>query len=346
MANYTTANLVKAQLALDGAFASQDRRFRSPAVWLLFLMSAGTMFNQAEQAHLREDRSVELNYYKRSQRALGSTRAHDHTGDHGDSGVLTPSWATKSDKFSMTLKQQDMSVLQNQLDNEYLNTIANFMEGLDDLASDALVNNRTGVNNAGAINGSFNTTNDVFELDYTLTDNAMLSVMNAKTIMDINKYSGQLVFICDSISFMKFQTAGAQGVSNSTNYSFQFNGIEFVHDPALLAKATAIDATYTLGFFEVVVKGTIGASTWIPKQNRMGVTTSVNRYSTISNPFDGQIYALHTYETRANGTSVNGQTQDVVTQFEVSLDVALESAPLSVADETVIFAFALVESAS
>ncbi len=346
MANYTTANLVKAQVALQQAFATQDRRFRNPEVWKAFVASGDAMIPNIAQLRTREDRAVEANYYKRSSRALGSARAHNHTGVHGDSGVLTPTFATYSDKFSMTLKQTDTSVLQDQLNNEYMNVVANFMEGLDDVASDALVNNRTGVNVA-AVNGSFDGTNDVYEIDYTLTDNAMLAMQTAKTVMDINKYQGSsLMFFCDSISFMKFQVAAAQGAQNSTNYSFQFSGVEFIHDPSLTAKAAAIDASYTLGFFEVVAKGTIGALTWIPKQNREGRTTSVNQYSSFVNPYDGLQYALHTYETRADGTSVNGYTQDVVTEFEVSLDAALELAPLSTADETVVFAFALVETAS
>lgn len=346
MANYTTANLVKAQVALMGAFASQDRRFRSPEVWKAFLSNTEKFVPNHNELRTREDRAIETNYFKRTTRALGTARAHNHTGSHGDSGVLTPNFATKSDKFSMTLKQTDNSVLQNQLDNEYLNTVANFMEGLDDQASDALVNNRTGVNTA-AVNGAFNSTNDVYEIDHDLTANGLLSMQVAKTVMDINKYQGgNLQFFCDSISFMKLQVAAAQGAQNSTNYSFQFGGVEFIHDPSLTAKAIAIDATYTLGFFEVVAKNVIGALTWIPKQNRTGVKTSVDQFSSFMNPFDGVQYALHTYETRADGTAVNGALQDVVTEFEVSVDVAFELAPLSTADETVVFAFALVQSVS
>lgn len=344
--NYTSANLVKAQIALQGAFASQDVRFRAPEVWKAFLAGAGLVIPNLEQLRTREDRDVETNWYVRSARGLGSARTHNHTGGHGNSSTLTPSFSTVADKFAMSLKQTDNSVLQDQLNNEYLNSIANFMEGLDEDASDALFNNRTGVNTA-SVNGTFNGVNDVYEIDYDITANGLLSMQVAKTVMDINKYQGgNLMFFCDSVSFMKFQVAAAQGAANSTNYSFQFGGVEFIHDPSLTAKAIALDATYTLGYFEVVAKGNIAGLTWIPKQNREGVNTSVNMYSSLVNPYDGQRYALHTYETRADGTSTNGMTQDVVTEFELSLDVALELAPLSTVDETPVFAFALVSSAS
>jgi len=68
----------------------------------------------------------------------------------------------------------------------------------------------------------------------------------------------------------------------------------------------------------------------------------VNIYGSILNPVDGLQYAIHSYEQRANGTSVNGYTQDVLTEVEVSLDVALQHAPLSTAGETPLMAFALV----
>ena len=162
-------------------------------------------------------------------------------------------------------------------------------------------------------------------------------------IADINKYQGtQLDIVCDSIAFGYFMFLAAQGAENATNYSFQFLGVTFVHDVALGALAVALDATYTKGFWQAIPRNTIGALTWIPKQNREGVDTTVNMYSQILNPFDGQAYALHTYETRADDSAANGYTQDVVTEFELSLDVALEIAPLSVATETPILAFALI----
>lgn len=341
MANYTTANLVKAQLALKGAMAAQDTRFRDPAVWKLFLSNSEQFFPDFRTLKTRDDRALEANYFKRSQRALGAARAAAHTGSRGDSGVLVPSFATKTDKFSMSLKQADISIFsaQEELDNEFMNTIANFMEGLDALASATLTAARTGVNPATA-EGTFDAVNDVFEITETTNGNRAIQI--AKTVMDINKYKGQLTFVCDSIAFNRFQYLAAQGAQNSTNYSFQYVGINFVHDPALTAAALVIDATYTKGFFEVIPQNTIGALTWIPKQNREGRKTMVSEYSSIANPYDNQQYALHMYEARADDGANNGYTQDVVTQFEVSIDVALAVAPLSTATETPVFAFALV----
>lgn len=343
MPNYTTANLVKSQLALNGAFASQDTRFRSPEVWKLFLKNTEQFFPNYKQLKGRDDKVLEANYFVRTSRALGTGRTHNHTGAKGDSAVLTPTWVTRNDKFVTTLKQADTSVFsfQQELDNELMNVIANFMEGMDSVASTYLVNNRTGVNSA-SVEGTFNATQDVFEINEA--SKGVYAAQIAKMVMDINKYQGvRLTFVCDSISFNRFQREAAQGAMNATNYSFQFMGIDFVHDASLTAKAGAILPAYaTKGFFEVIPQNTIGALTWIPKQNRNGHEDSEGTYSSILNPFDGQQYAVHSYLERVDGTATNGFTQDVKTEVEISLDVALEKAPLSVATETPIFAFALV----
>jgi uncharacterized protein YxjI len=342
MPNYTTANLVKSQLALNGAMAKQDTRFRSPEIWKLFLKNTEQFFPNYKELKGRDDKVLEANYFTRTSRALGTGRSHNHTGSKGDSGVLQPTWVTRNDKFSTSLKQADTSVFsfQQELDNELLNVVANFMDGMDSVASTYLVNNRTGVNTA-TVEGTFDATNDVFEI--TDTTNGGRAVQIAEMVMNINKYQQtRLTFVCDPISYNKFKFLAQQGSGNATNYSFQFGTSDFILDASLTAKAVAIDATYTKGFFEVIPQNTIGALVWIPKQNRQGVETTVNMYSTILNPFDGQQYAVHSYEERADGSATNGFTQDVKTEVEISLDVALEKAPLSVATETPIYAFALV----
>ncbi|MBU3661003.1 MAG: hypothetical protein FGM14_14095 [Flavobacteriales bacterium] len=339
MANYTSANLVKAQIALRGAFANQDMRFVNPAVHKLFFSNSENFFPNYTELRTSEKRTIEAPFFVKSQRNLTTGRTHNHTGNGGDSSVLTPTWLSRSDDFSMTLKQQDSSVLQGQFEHELFNSVRNHMIGLEALASDTLLNNRTGVNVA-TNQGTFDSTNDVFEIN--ATNYGTKAAFIAKLVMEINGYSNDLVFVCDPISYTDFMFLAANGATNATNTSFQFMGIEFIKDLSLTAKALTIDAAYSKGFWEVVPRNTIGGLAWIPKQNRDGRTTSVNTYGAITNPFDGLQYGIHNYETRADGTSVNGEKQDVLTEFQLSIDVAYEIAPLSTATESPVFAFALV----
>lgn len=343
MANYTLANLVKAQIKLAGEFAQNDTRFRIPAVFQLFLNGSSRFFPDYKQLKTSDTRAVEANYFKRTAVALTTTgRAHNHTGTGGDSGVLALSFTTYSAKFSMTLKQADTSVYswQEEFNNEIRQKVIDFANGLDTVAVNYLFSNRSGVNPA-AVKGTFDTANDAYEITAaTFQDEA---IMITKVVMDINKYQGQeLAIVCDSIAYTTFLKQAAQGASNATNLSFQFMGTTFVHAPQLTALAVALDVTYTKGAWMAVPAGHIACLDWIPVQNRRGVETSVNMYGSLLNPVDRLQYAVHSYEQRADGTSVNGQKQDVLTETELSIDLSFNHAPSSVANETPIQLFALV----
>ena len=340
MANRSTANLVKAQARLLGAFQSSELRFRFPATYLALKAMSPVMFPNYSELRVREDRTVETNFAARSSRSLGSARTHNHTGVKGDTATLTPTWASYTDKFNMSLKQADNSLYNadEQMFQEISNVVANFMEGYETAATAYLFNNRSGVNVATAY-GSFDSTNDVFEIQAADQDTA---IQITKIAMDANKYVGSMKVFCDSVAYAKFEKQAAQGVSNATNLSFQFNGVTFVHSVGLGALAVALDAGYNKGFWIVVPDGTVATLPWIPVQNRQGVSTKVADFSSLLNPVDGEAYGIHTYETGADDSANNGYTQDVVTQYEVSQDLAFVKAPLTTAGETTIQAFGIV----
>jgi hypothetical protein len=343
MAYYTLANLVKAQIRLAGEFAANDMRFRSPAVFMYVLGSAKAFFPRIEELRTSEKRTSEANYFKRTAGALTTTgRSHTHTGTQGDSGIMTLSWTTYSTTFSTSLKQSDSSIFsyQEEFNNEVRQKVIDFADGFDSVSSTFLFNNRSGVNTA-AVKGSFVSADGV----YRITQSAFEadSIMITKVVMDIMKYQKmQLAIVCDSYSYTTFLRQAAQGASNATNQSFQFNGVYFIHDASLTAKAVALNALYVKGFWMAVPENHVGVVDWIPKQNRNPLETSVNMYSNLRNPVDGLLYAAHSYEARADGTALNGEKQDVVTQMELSIDLSFSVAPSSVVNETPIMAFALI----
>lgn len=343
MANYTLSNLVKAQIKVAGEFANNDSRYRTPAIFLLFLGQANNFFPKANEMRTSEKRQVEANYFKRTSSTLSTSgRTHNHTGTHGDSGTMAISWTTYSATFSTSLKQADSSTFnfQEQFNNEIRQKVIDFANGFDEVSSTFLFDNRSGVNTA-AVKGTFNTTDDVYRI--TQSSYGTESMTITKVVMDINKYqNSRIAIVCDSISYTTFLQQAAQGASNATNTSFQFMGTYFVHDPSLTAKAAALNAIYNKGFWLAVPDDYIGVLDWIPKQNRQTVETSVNMYGNFRNPVDGLLYAAHSYETRADGTATNGETQDVVTQMELSIDLSFNHAPSSVTDETPIQAFAWI----
>lgn len=341
MANYTLANLVKAQIKIAGEFATNDQRYRDPAVFKLYLQGAEQFFPSYKTLKTSDTRQVEANYFKRTAQALVTTgRAHNHTGTGGDSGVLLLSWTTYSTTFSMTLKQADTSIYswQEEFNNEIRNKVIDFANGLDTIAGAYTFDNRTGVNTA-SVKGAFDATNDVYEIPVANKDEVGTI---AKIVADVNAYKGALDIVCDSYLYSDVLKLANQGAGNATNTSFQFLNMNFVHDPAMGARAVALDATYTKGFGVIIPRGHVACVNWIPTQNRTGVETTVNMYGALLNPVDGLQYAVHSYETRADGTAVNGQKQDVLTETQISIDLSFNHAPDSTADRTPLMAFAIV----
>lgn len=341
MANRTTANLLKAQAKLVGAFQSAELRYRYPATYLALKQNSPIMFPNYDVLRTREDRTVETLFNKRASRALGTSgRVHNHTGSKADTSTLTPTWTVYDDVFNMSLKQADNSHYnaQEQLNSELMNIVANFMEGYETAATAYLFNNRSGVNAATA-EGTFDATDDVFEIAEAKESRA---IQITKIALDANKYPAGATIFCDSISYAKFEYQAAQGASNQTNLSFQFNGVTFVHSVELGALGAGLVSAYAKGFWIVVPTGMVATLPWIPVQNRNGVVTKENEYTSFINPVDGETYAIHTYETRADDSANNGYTQDVVTQYQVSQDLAFAKAPLTAAGETPILAFAIV----
>ena len=343
MANKTTANLVKAQARLLGAFQSSELRFRYPATYLALKSMSQIMFPNYDELRVREDRTVETSFIARAKRSLGTGgRTHNHTGVKQDSAVLTPTWTAYSDKFNMSLKQADNSLFNadEQLFNEMSNAISNFMEGYETAATSFLFTNRSAVV-ATIPEATFITLGTVNAYEIA-SANEGRAMQITKIAMQANKYAEAITVFCDSVAYAKFEYQAAQGASNNANLSFQFNGVKFVHSVELNALAVAVKAGHTKGYWIVVPDGSVATLPWIPKQNRIGVDTPVGNYSNMINPIDGESYAIDSYMTSADDTSNNGYSQDVVTQYEISQDMSFAKAPLTVSTETPIIAFAII----
>jgi hypothetical protein len=342
MPNKTTANLVKAQAKLIAAFQSSELRFRYPATYLALRGMSPIMFPNYDVLRTREDRTVETSYATRAIRSLGSARTHNHTGVKSDTAVMTPTWITYSDKFNMSMKQADISIYdaQEQMNLEVQNIISNFMEGYETAATAYLFANRSGANLATA-EGVFDAVDKAFEIT---TANENRAIQITKIALNANKYPDGCTIFCDSISYAKFEYQAAQGAANSTNLSFQFNGVTFVHSVELGALAGALVSAYSKGFWIVVPTGTVATLPWIPIQNRRGDTSAapLATYTNILNPVDGEVYAMHYFSVGADDTANNGYAQDVVTQYEVSQDLSFVKVPLTAASTTPILAFGIV----
>jgi len=340
MANLTPTNLKVAQAKLTGKFASNEMRLISANTYLEISKLTKFMLPNYLELRTREDRVIEAGLLTRTKRSVTSGRTSAHTGDRGDSAVVTPTWSTSADVFSMSLKQYDNNTfsMQEGLNNLFENAYLNVVEALEDDAQDFIYGDRSGVNVASGGGGTFDGTDDVYNFAAASVDTV---IQKTKTVMEENGYKGNITIFADSIAYDLFRFQASQGAGNDTNLAFQYEGINFVRSIDLASKFTPLAGTYATGVWIAVPNESIGSLPWIPKQNREGVVTRLQTYSSGVSPYDGVPYAVHMYETKGDYTGVNGYTQDEATQFEISLDMSFVSSPITVTDETALFAFSL-----
>lgn len=346
MANYLTANLTKYQAKITQSFQAGELRVRTPEVFMSLRRNTELMIPSHKEIKNAAKRTTgEVNFFARSTRALGTGgEIHNHVGVHGDSAILVPSWTPYDDKFAYSIKQANGSVyaLEEQVTNEMVNVNNNFSEGLESIAASFIHTNRSGVNISTA-EGTFNGTNDVFEITEAFGNNIDTGYRAIQIIlsnMRINKWSGPNIIYCDTLGYNKAQALSAQGSGNGINTSFQFGVDTFIHSPELDALSAAL--LYTKGYYVVEPDGNSAVLDWMPVQNRLGETGPDNKYGSLIHPTTGLPLAFHEYAARADGTVTNGEPQDVKKEVQIFSYLSLNHTPLTVTDETPFYAFALV----
>jgi hypothetical protein len=344
MPNYAPTNLAKAQGKFLNSFNSAEKRYTTPAVFNLYKSQTPYFLGNMDEMRLREDRTVELSYFKRNTLATTTGRTHDPIYSGGDTGIITPAWNQFVTGFSISLKKMDTNVYSQEeaMQNEFENSMLNLVKGIEASATTHLFTNRSGVNTSGAIEGTFDAVNDVFEVTASTSSTRFPQII--RTNMELNGYSGEIDLVCDTVAYNLITYNNFQGQGNNMNLAFQGIGINVIHATGLYAKATTLDPTYTKGFCVAVQKGFIGVTDWIPKQNRLGAgsTTATGIYTNVINPILGIKTAAFIKEVGFDGTATNGYTQDMLTTYELSHDISFSTAPLSTATESAIQAYALI----
>jgi len=340
MANFTPSNLVKAQAILKDRFPQEEMRKRQAAALVVAMRNNDVLIPSHRTLRTREDRTVEAYVMSRQQRTPGTARVAEHTGNRGDSFAVSLTWNSFVDPFSISIKQMDTNVFsfEEALATLLRNSAINIHEAIETAGIDYLIANKTQINNATQ-NGTFNAANDAFEIG---ADKQKQFYQIAKSMMRQNKYKGRFDVIASPQTFVDAEFNLAQGNANAVNTAFQFADLNIIESVELE------DANYAGGISLVMPENTFGVLPWIPKQNREGwgdgELNEVGRFMSIPDPLgSGMDMALSVYAKRGDTSASNGNAQDVVLQFELSVDVAWILAPLSTATESVVYEVAQMQ---
>jgi len=349
MANFVASNLVAAQAKFTQRFSELElRRKQNPAL-MLALNNLSATIPDHNQLRTREDRAVNAYLFQRRGSSNGTARAARPVGAKGNSVAVGLTWQTVSETFQISMKQGDNNVFsyQEMLMNEMLQAAQNMHDRLGTIFLNYLITNRNQVPVAAPQGASWNNGADIYEVDGA---DSTFFFQKMSSIMKQHYYRGQLDVVADSLSFQKAQQLRAQGAQNATNYTFQFDELNIVNTTEEIASGYAGSAL-------AMPAGAFAALPWIPKQNRTGYGDyeSYNGgYGTMQDPLgatitgldaNGQVasipltYAVYAYTQASDDQAANGYSQDQVTTFEISLDIAPTLAPLSTANESVVIEF-------
>jgi hypothetical protein len=323
MANFDTSNLFTAQTMLSKKYVAPEMRVKPAPAFDLLSTNSDFLVESAELLRTREDRAIEAHLLARTKRAAGAGRTHNHTGTFDDTAKVTLAWTTKSDKTAISLKLLDKSVF------DFNTVLANKLEQcciniLEDKETEAIAYLRAqrATQQPSLKGATFNAATDAVEIS---ADDVAAKQFFARTrsIMRQNYFRGALDIIGDSNVIVTAEFLAAQGAGNATNYGYQFLNLNIAESVEL------DDPNYTAAAL-VMPAGSVAALNWIPKQNRNGegdYNSFVGGYGVFK--YRGYTFALHGYAERADTSATNGNAQDVLLQFELSLDSSFNKAPLN-----------------
>lgn len=329
-------NFISSVLALGQAkFTNQ---FTDLAEWrpvdhaAISTMNMGIIANPLlRELRTSEKRSVTAYLPIRQAAGGGTGRSYNHTGSFGDSKAVPVSWGTLSETFkiSETLANNNVLTGAEMFASELKNAIDNLLIRSNALLVASLVADKSLVSKGGA-NGTFAAG------DYTLPNSyADFYFQEVQAMMRKNRYTTPLISIADSKALVLAQKIGWQGAQNAQNLNPQFAGQTIVGTNEALLGGEGSVLTFPANG--------VAFQPWIPIENRKPldgnkILTSVGTKGQIFVPELGVNFAVHAYSSRADTDAAGGSAQDVVTEFEISIDWAYLSSPLSVATETNIFA--------
>jgi hypothetical protein len=265
-----------------------------------------------------------MDYFKRDSQTVGAARTHSVTGAYGDTGSLALSFTTYSREFSISVNQADLNRYRDAqiYARQLKNTMIDLYEAIED---DAVSNLDTNRNTVAGNRSGLSTWHGVPSYTAHITNGNKANYYNyIKTDLRNDKYTGVLQEVHTGNMNAFINEYWAQGAGNDTNTAFQFPGFEFHTSNSITNGSDFFGTSY------VVESGGIAAIPWIPLINRRGKVQGEYEWFSVPDPF-GKLgnLAVFAKKTAADTSGSGGTTQDAVTIFEISVDVAMVCTPLS-----------------
>jgi hypothetical protein len=340
MANYADSVLLAAVGVLDKKFNEKELRRPKYGAFEAFLTKRGMLIPDFKSIWQAEQRTLTAKYLLRTSGSVGTSRSCTINKAYGDSASFNISWKTYSRTVSTSTKifdNNEYSTMQ-AFSNDIYNAFMDLYAAIETDAVAYLEANRTGVQGARTLN-TWDGTNDVMQVAHSDRDNYLNYI---KTEAYALNYRQNLMDIHSVNLMAMYAQQYAQGTSNDENLTFQFPGFSHYVSQSITNSSDAFGTSY------IVEDGGIAVLDWIPPLNRKGNKSDSGAvWTTMPDPF-GYPLTWSVYRVDGcvdtSGSTYNGATQDYVVNYEISVDLSFNHAPLSTTDEEVILKYELLST--
>lgn len=344
MADYTSSALLAFQSKVNKKYnAAELRELQNPILRQALSYSDLVMAN-VEQIKQSDKRTVYGYYLKKMTATNGTAREYAPAGTQGDSGQVSLTWVTFQEKFGINLQVGMDNVFDTMtlLDHQIMDKQRILRERIGTYIVTQLHAARTQAApvTTTSRNMTWNGTNFAFE---NSADQLNFFFQNAASIMRQNKYYDKLDVIADPIIFKQAQYSQFQGQGNAQNLSFQFSSYNpnGIMEHSVLGDTVADE--YADGCALVLPTAGFSVIPWVPKINRDGFGDYESYNGGFGTIPDGTgqplTYAVRGWQSKADTSALGGTVQDIHMDIELSVDIAFNTAPISVAGETPIYEF-------
>ena len=340
MANEYLATVLPEARAFVSEIVNKKFEQRAPLTNILQAFMSGQQYIPDIASIKKADRqATSLDYLTRKNFTIKNGKTCVLGGETAGSGRSSLTWQSigveilHSEKQYQNNEVAGMRALANSL-YEAEKSLLFGSGGLDSILLAYLEANRTYINN-----GTINTWRGVpdFYMESSVADKDDF-YNNLVAEMAENNYSPNFFDIANTSWMATMNKLKAQGTGNAVNTSYQFDGVDFLASNLITVPATMQSVHY------VIPEGGVAIVDWNDPLNRQGKTSGGKTWGTYQSKLMPSLtYDLFITENCDDTTADGGNVQDLVTKFEITLNFAVTSQPLSTPTETTIAKYQILK---
>ena len=346
MANtYADTVLLEARLWQDENMSQKFERRKQNTNILPVFLAGQEYIPDIEDIKMATTQATALMYLKKQDFTINSVKSCSPSGETGGSGKQALTWAQKG----VAVKHQTKKYAGNELTSirglayDLAEAEKSFWfgaSGIDSILLAYLEANRTQVNALSSLPNAVNTWAGTPDFEVQ-TANANLDRFYNYLLSDMqaNNYTGMYHDIHDTLWQSEVAHYGQQGTANAVNTAYQF-------DDVMRYSSNLIQPTgYNQSVHYIIPEGGVAFLTWNEMLNREGAQDGDRTWGTWeSRYFPGLFFDYFAKSGCADTTADGGATQDRVIDYELTLNYAIVKQPLTTANESPIFKYAVKTS--